>query len=427
MATKKVRLKSTDKKDILHPETDDNLILNKKLLVEDSSNAFEIQDEQANTILEIDQQGNLRTSNFDSTNIKGIDDYNELKNKPILTDTSSNAFEISDENQNSILEIGKEGNLKTKNFDSDNIQYTDIKNKPILSENTDNAFEISDESGNILVEIDKQGVVKTQSFDSSNIGNVDDVKVDGKSVVENKIADIESKVKTETIDNAFEISDESGNVILEVDQNGTLITRGFDSSNIPDTSNVDDIQIDGTSILKDKIANIKKDEINNVADIQVDGATILQDKIANIDSSKFGKIDDVTLDDITIVSDKVAKLNSEDFIKVKDIKLDNESILDENKTANIESDKINKVTDILVNDSSVVTDKVAKITLPMTSEKSESALEICDKSGNTVLEVDATGNLKTKMFDSTDYYTKAEVDALIKKLTEKIETLSSGS
>lgn len=305
MADLKVKLKSSDNQNVLHPETDDDLILNKKLLTDDSDNIFEITDNQNNSILEIDQEGNLKTPNFDSTNIKGIEDYNELENKPVL------------------------------------------------NEDSENAFEISDESGNTLLSIDQEGNLKTQAFDSTKT--------------------IELPITTEDSSVALEISDESGNTVLEVDNVGNLKTANFDSSEIQ-SPNVDDVQLDGKSIVENKVAKIKKDDINNISDIQVDGESILKDKVANIDSSNFGKVDDVK-----------------------------------------------------VNDKSVVTDKVAIIEIPdspVNTETSDSALEINDSSNNTVLEIDSEGNLKTKNFDSTDYYTKTEVDALIKTLTEKIEALS---
>lgn len=118
--------------------------------INDGENDFDIRDENGYIVVAF-VNGHIKTKNFDSENI-------EL-DTPVETSEGSYDFSIEDENGNTILGV-KDGQLKTKKFDSEQIK-TQI-------ENGNYEFSIEDENGNVLVKF-ANGHIKTKNFDSSNI------------------------------------------------------------------------------------------------------------------------------------------------------------------------------------------------------------------------------------------------------------------
>ena len=95
---------------------------------------------------------------------------------------------------------------------------------------------------NIVYGTDEEGNQTT--YDKNSFGKVDDVLVDEVSVVENKIAHINLTGKVDKTDEASKI--------YGTDENGDQTT--YDKE---DFGKVDDVQLNGTSIVENKIANIE--------------------------------------------------------------------------------------------------------------------------------------------------------------------------
>lgn len=67
-----------------------------------------------------------------------------------------------------------------------------------------------------------------------------------------------------------------------------------------------------TDYLDKKLAPLE-DQIKNagkIDDVQVDGNSIVTNKVANLDSSKFGKVDDVRVNGVSVVTNKIADIDT---------------------------------------------------------------------------------------------------------------------
>jgi len=129
---------------------------------------------------------------------------------------------------------------------------------PVRVDNGDGAWEVADEYGNVALRITNEGHLLTSQFDSEEVarlvriyslgtglsldqagqlsvsitGGVTDVKVDNISVVTDTVANITMPIKMNEGEGAFEISDEAGNVAMQITSEGHIRTKEFDSSNI---------------------------------------------------------------------------------------------------------------------------------------------------------------------------------------------------
>ena len=67
-----------------------------------------------------------------------------------------------------------------------------------------------------------------------------------------------------------------------------------------------------TDYLDKKLAPLE-DQIKNagkIDDVQVDGNSIVTNKVANLNSSKFGKVDDVRVNGVSVVTNKIANIDT---------------------------------------------------------------------------------------------------------------------
>ena len=67
-----------------------------------------------------------------------------------------------------------------------------------------------------------------------------------------------------------------------------------------------------TDYLDKKLAQLE-DQIKNagkIDDVQVDGNSIVTNKVANLNSSKFGKVDDVRVNGVSVVTNKIANIDT---------------------------------------------------------------------------------------------------------------------
>jgi len=66
----------------------------------------------------------------------------------------------------------------------------------------------------------------------TDTGKVDDVTLDGNSVVENKVAKLQSVVKSTEGEYPLAFEDEEGNISLAITEDGNIKTKNFDSKNV---------------------------------------------------------------------------------------------------------------------------------------------------------------------------------------------------
>lgn len=179
-----------------------------------------------------------------------------------VVDVQINGQSVVDANKIAHIEV-PEPEASVRDVEVDGISVVDPNDKKakitrvLRTNDSEYPLAFEDESGNIAFVITADGHIKSKSFDSSNIhAGVEDVQEDGSSVVdENHVARITHPVKAEEGDPPFAIKDEQGNVVLQVDSNGHIQVKSFDSSTL-DTivqSVVSAMQGQGISILNNKI------------------------------------------------------------------------------------------------------------------------------------------------------------------------------
>ena len=102
-----------------------------------------------------------------------------------------------------------------------------------------------------------------------------------------------------------------------------------------------------TDYLDKKLAQLE-DQIKNagkIDDVQVDGNSIVTNKVANLNSSKFGKVDDVRVNGVSVVTNKIANIDTSNLTsEIEQTREDLTSSLNQN-VASMES-KILTVKDI---------------------------------------------------------------------------------
>lgn len=117
-----------------------------------------------------------------------------------------------------------------------------------------------------------------------------------------------------------------------------------------------------TDYLDKKLAPLE-DQIKNagkIDDVQVDGNSIVTNKVANLDSSKFGKVDDVRVNGVSVVTNKIANIDTSNLkSEIEQTREDLTSSLNQN-VASMES-KIVTVKDIAQPKLVVSSDSVISI------------------------------------------------------------------
>lgn len=174
-----------------------------------------------------------------------------------------------------------------------------------------------------------------QHEDEGGSGLVDDVTLDGKSVVENKIAKLTKQLIKQSYESnpdtnclTDDLLNKLNGALTDATYNGTSVVTGTVA--ILDgiggaACKVEDVQVDGVTVVKDKIANIDiasvKTEVNNYTDNSIKNA------IAGISGVKFTVVEalpttgeagtiyclvgaDGTLQEYIWYNDKFEKLNA---------------------------------------------------------------------------------------------------------------------
>ena len=98
---------------------------------------------------------------------------------------------------------------------------------------------------------------------------------------------------------------------------------------------VTDITMDGGSSIVNRETGAANIQVP-VKGVEVDDVSIVDASgIAKINSNNFGKVDDVRVDGNSVVANKIANINSNNFGKVDDVQVNGTSIVDANKIARL--------------------------------------------------------------------------------------------
>ena len=160
---------------------------------------------------------------------------------------------------------------------------------------------------------------------------------------------------------------------------------------IPSTA-VEDVKVDGMSVVTGNVANITLPEVP-VQDVKVDGSSVVNAAgVANITLPIVPEVpvQDVKVDGSSVVNAAgVANITLPD-VPVQDVLVDGTSVVDADGIANINI-PAGVVLDVEVDGTSVVTDGIAEITMPAVPESLTdlSDIDITTPSNNDVLTYDA--------------------------------------
>ena len=372
--------------------------------------------------------------------------YNDLKNKPNITEDGSGEVTIADKSGNVIFRVDAQGAHTTKlelssgdidrqidaletslathkedtslHFSGD---YNDLENKPNIVEDGSGEVSITDNDGNIIFKVDAQGAHTTKlSLSSGDVDRqIDALETSLNDHKENDFHfsgdynDLENKPNiTEDGSGEVVIADNSGNVILKVDSTGLETTDIKAKSVVVEGTNVTTKFSEHETLISNKV---------NTADIV--------DNLTSIDTNK-----PLSANQGKVLKDLVdAKVNTADII-------DNLSSTDTNKPlsanqGNVLKTSIDEVDTALdnhrENDFHFSGDYNDLSNKPNITEDNSGDVVIADNSGNVILRVDNSGlettnvKAKTVVVDGTDVTTKfSEQATFIEDLKRRLNALA---
>lgn len=131
-----------------------------------------------------------------------------------------------------------------------------------------------------------------------------------------------NKIDTVYTDYYYRDGDEQG--VLNSDVTPT-VTDYLDKKLAPledqikNAGKIDDVQVDGNSIVTNKVANLNSSKFGKVDDVRVNGVSVVTNKIANIDTSNLTSEIEQTREDLTSSLNQNVKSMESKILTVKDI------------------------------------------------------------------------------------------------------------
>ena len=131
-----------------------------------------------------------------------------------------------------------------------------------------------------------------------------------------------NKIDTVYTDCYYRDSDEQG--VLNSDVTPT-VTDYLDKKLAPledqikNAGKIDDVQVDGNSIVTNKVANLNSSKFGKVDDVRVNGVSVVTNKIANIDTSNLTSEIEQTREDLTSSLNQNVESMKSKILTVKDI------------------------------------------------------------------------------------------------------------
>lgn len=131
-----------------------------------------------------------------------------------------------------------------------------------------------------------------------------------------------NKIDTVYTDYYYRDGDEQG--VLNSDVTPT-VTDYLDKKLAPledqikNAGKIDDVQVDGNSIVTNKVANLNSSKFGKVDDVRVNGVSVVTNKIANIDTSNLTSEIEQTREDLTSSLNQNVESMKSKILTVKDI------------------------------------------------------------------------------------------------------------
>ena len=365
---------------------DYNDLINKPNILDDQSDSFIIADDKGNIILNVDASGVKTTA----VSINGEDVIEKI-------DSVNNAFNTHA--ADNIVHITESERANWNNKD-----YNDLINKPNILDDQSDSFKITDDKDNIILTVDKNGLnttalllngvdIQTDLAKKSNVGHNHDDSYYTESEIDTKLTPVtthinnsdihvtaDDKAKLSNIENIIE--DESGALYIVDDKDNIVAT--IDESGL----NTIDVAIKGVSVqnIIDQKAKQLKDDLLNGAGEAYDTLKELgeliddnADAIEALNNIAASKADRSTLEehanntDIHTTSDERNALNS--------------------VISNFNNHASNENIHVTTEDKEKWNDKnYSSLTgAPNITEDESGALHIADDKGNIAMSVDSSG------------------------------------
>ena len=329
-------------------------------------------------------------------------DYNELENAPSIMEDGTGILYIVDEQNNIVAYIDAEGihtvavdingepaltdsaieNIYAKKTELFNKDYNSLINAPITNEGEDARFIITDNNGNIIVTIDENGLTTTNVF-TDNIYDKDTINA--------KIQELKTEIPKDynDLENApiTQTGDDDSLVIMD---NNNNIAVKIDEQGL----NASNLLIKGSQVAT--IQDIENAELDDITETRV--REMIRDAIADSDPSSNEYVDS-----------KVAEAKNYADGKFAEAKEYTDS-----KTFTKESINTELVQPALAEAKTYTDDKLDNITSLGSSEKD---ITIVDNNSNIIAKIDETGINTTTLYEEgiaikDKYASKESVESL---------------
>lgn len=329
-----------------------------------------------------------------------------------VNDTAAGAYEVADDAGNVVFRITTQGHILTKEFNSE--AFIGGKLIRIIG----NGLEFNESTGQLKVidaifnalRITNIGAGLTFSGGALS-ANITNVMVDNVSVLDGTVAKISMPVKTSTgVTGAFEIVDESGNVVFMISNTGHVVSQNFNSEDWDGVLKIKQFG-DGLSFNSSTGVVSAQSFVSNsstgafeISDTSGRVAFRITDT-GHIVSKSFNSeiFDGVQV--ITNFGQGVQYMNGtlkvvDELFDVARIYTIGSGLVLSNGT--LSANVTQAVSDVRIDGQSVVTNTIANITMPVRTTDGDGAFELADDAGNVALQITSEGHIKTKEFDSSN-------------------------
>lgn len=342
-------------------------------------------------------------------------DYNELENAPSIMEDNTGILYIVDEQNNIVAYIDAGGihtvavdingepaltnsaieNIYAKKTELFNKDYNSLINAPITNEGEDARFIITDNNGNIIVAIDENGLTTTNVF-ADNLYDKDAINV--------KIQELKTEIPKDynDLENApiTQTGDDDSLVIMD---NNNNIAIKIDAQGL----NASNLLIKGNQVAT--IQDIENAELDDITETHV--REMIRDAIADSDPSSNEYVDS-----------KVAEAKS-----YTDEKLVEAKEYTDSKTFTKESINTELVQPALAKAKTYTDEKLDNITSLGSSDKE---ITIVDNNSNIIAKIDETGINTTALYEEgiaikDKYASKESVENISTELGNLEESTSS--
>ena len=314
-------------------------------------------------------------------------DYNELENAPSIMEDGTGILYIVDEQNNIVAYIDAEGihtvavdingepaltnsaieNIYAKKSELFNKDYNSLINAPITNEGVDARFIITDNNGNIIVAIDENGLTTTNVF-TDNIYDKDTINA--------KIQELKTEIANlpkdyNELENAPITQTGDDDYLVIMDNNNNIAVK-IDEQGL----NASNLLIKGNQVAT--IQDIENAELDDITETRVQ--EMIRDAIADSDPSSNEYVDSKVAEAKTYTDEKLVEAKE----------------YTDSKTFTKESINTELVQPALAEAKTYTDEKLDNITSLGSSEKD---ITIVDSNNNIIAKIDETGISTTTLYE----------------------------